>query len=162
MGSSLTSGAQPTERRQRGAADLAEGPRRPNLQSSAGTWPNFFAPGLDRCPSDHRTAAGRLVDAGLIVDREWHHALRVAEGEMDPSAHFSGGPWDHAALVVIAEEAGNYRSRPQHRPGPHPPRPTSPAESTPRAALRYLMCAVRVRVAVSGNVREPAERRLSG
>ena len=63
-------------------------------------------PGRDRCPSDHRTAAGRLVDAGLIVDREWHSALRVAEGEVDLSAHFSGGPWDHAALVVIVEEAG--------------------------------------------------------
>ena len=70
----------------------------------------LILPRLDGCPSDHRAAAGRLVDAGLVVDRDWHHALRVAEGDVDLSAHFSGGPWDHAALVVIVEEAGGCSS----------------------------------------------------
>ena len=32
--------------------------------------------------------------------------LLVAEGQLDLSVHLWGGPWDHAALVVIVEEAG--------------------------------------------------------
>jgi histidinol-phosphatase len=35
-----------------------------------------------------------------------HVPLLVAEGRLDLSVHLWGGPWDHAALVVIVEEAG--------------------------------------------------------
>ena len=35
-----------------------------------------------------------------------HWPLLVAEGRLDASVHLWGGPWDHAALVAIVEEAG--------------------------------------------------------
>ncbi len=35
-----------------------------------------------------------------------HPALLVADGTHDVSMHLAGGPWDHAAMVPIVEEAG--------------------------------------------------------
>jgi len=35
-----------------------------------------------------------------------HWPLLLAEGRLDASVHLWGGPWDHAALVAIVEEAG--------------------------------------------------------
>jgi histidinol-phosphatase len=39
-----------------------------------------------------------------------HVPLLVAEGRLDASVHLWGGPWDHAALVVIVREAGGFFS----------------------------------------------------
>lgn len=39
-----------------------------------------------------------------------HIPLLVAEGRLDVAVHLWGAPWDHAALVVIVQEAGGFFS----------------------------------------------------
>ncbi len=63
-------------------------------------------PPIGTCPDQHRNAERRLIESGILVDGAWNHAMRVAEGSVDVSVHIGGGPWDHAAVVVIVEEAG--------------------------------------------------------
>ena len=63
-------------------------------------------PPIGTCPDHIETRRGRLIESGILVDGAWNHAMRVAEGSVDVYVHFGGGPWDHAAAVVIVEEAG--------------------------------------------------------
>jgi histidinol-phosphatase len=44
--------------------------------------------------------------AGPPRDQPWHHAIRVAEGDVDVSVWYCGDIWDHAAPSILVEEAG--------------------------------------------------------
>lgn len=41
-----------------------------------------------------------------VVEPLGQPAILVAEGQIEASVHLGGGPWDHAALAIIVEEAG--------------------------------------------------------
>lgn len=62
-------------------------------------------PGAHALPDRDREAIETLA-GGVPPIRGWHHALRVAEGEVDVSVWFFGEVWDLAAPSVIVEEAG--------------------------------------------------------
>lgn len=53
-----------------------------------------------------RTVAVAVQDRWGQAEVTLHGALDVAEGRLEASVILSGGPWDHAALVPIVEEAG--------------------------------------------------------
>ena len=62
-------------------------------------------------PAFHRLSMRqRHIVAGLAGgtpgNRPWHHAIRVAEGEVDISIWFCGDIWDHAAPSILVQEAG--------------------------------------------------------
>lgn len=52
--------------------------------------------------ADHLEGAAHLADPTV----NGYAPLLVAAGKIDASVHLWGGPWDHAALVPIVEEAG--------------------------------------------------------
>jgi histidinol-phosphatase len=104
----------PARRRER----LAVSHQRSLAEARIGVWPPAGAvPGVHRDAAARLEAASRstrtLDDArGVVPTRpSWgsgfpNAGLLVAAGMLDAVALYGGGPWDHAALAVIVEEAG--------------------------------------------------------
>ena len=74
--------------------------------SDINTAVGLIQPRLDRCPSHYRDAAGRLVGVASSSIGAGTTPYVSPKATWSWCVHFSGGPWDDAALVVIVEEAG--------------------------------------------------------
>jgi histidinol-phosphatase len=72
---------------------------------SAGASRTAVLPGPGLLTGWREEAVQLLVDT-LPPPGAGHGPLLVAGGSAEASVHFWGGPWDHAAFVVIVEEAG--------------------------------------------------------
>src|SRR5207247_1155770 len=96
----------------------------------AGAWTGELESGIESSPSRLAVSATRdrprgmvLPPAGLLdgwrdravqlavdslrpAEVSGYGPLLVAAGDIEVSVHLWGGPWDHAAFVVLVEEAG--------------------------------------------------------
>jgi len=63
-------------------------------------------PRLDELDGWRREVATWVIHGSRRPTESGHGPFLVASGDCELSVHLGGGPWDHAAFVVIVEEAG--------------------------------------------------------